>query len=665
MPAALLTIPPVPGIVHGAYPQQRVVEPSKLDTLERIWLGLRESLRLNRLGRYRRFAARVIALEARYSGLSEAQFSATTSDLRTRLGRQGLDDTVLVDAFAVVREAIHRSLGLRPFATQIIAARIMLDRRLAEMHTGEGKTLAIALAAASAALAGIPVHVITANDYLVTRDAEQLRGVYGLLGLDVGAIVAGLPPDQRRAEYARSITYCTAKELVFDYLRDRMLPRMNGNSLQQRMHQFRDERAAQPLLRGLCLAIIDEADNVLLDEAVTPLILSQPGRSLLEPRHLSQALGIARVMQSQRHYQIDTHQRTAYLSGAGQDLASARSETWGGLWRNTRFRENLTMLALSALHCYQRDRDYLVHEGKIEMIDPTTGRIAAGRQWARGLHQLLELKEGCELSNPNQTLAQITYQRFFPRYLQLGGASATLHEARGELWQLYGLGVVRVPLRRPSRRNDRPPRLFLTRTAKWQAVTSRCRALSAQGRALLIGTDSVADSETLAHVLEQAGLAPVVLNARQDRDEAETVARAGRPGCITVATNMAGRGTDISLTPDVKQRGGLHVINCQLNGSARIDRQLHGRCARQGDPGSTETLLSLEDPLIARYLPAWLRRILARLARQGQAVPHWLARPAIRWPQRLETRRQRALRRRLRARDRQLRRWLAVGGPGE
>ncbi|MGF1547934.1 MAG: DEAD/DEAH box helicase [Thiotrichales bacterium] len=665
MATAPLANPPMPGIAYGAYPQRRISEPSKMEALERFWLGFREVIRFDRSGRYRRFAARVIAAEARYARLQDPDFDAALVALRGRLGQHGLDDDTLVQAFAIVREAIHRELGMRPFRSQIIAARIMLDRRLAEMHTGEGKTLAIALAAASAALAGVPVHVLTANDYLVTRDAASLARVYHRLGLEVGTVTAGMPPEQRRREYARSITYCTAKELVFDYLRDRLLPHMSSSPLRQRAHRLERDEATAPLLRGLCLAIVDEADNVLLDEAVTPLILSQPGRGLLEPHHLQQALRLGQRLKEERHYHLEAQQRTARLTPAGQHEIERHCEAWGGLWRNTRFRENFAVLALNALQCYHRDRDYLVQDGKIEMIDPTTGRIAAGRQWGRGLHQLLELKESCEPSEPNQTLAQITYQRFFPRYWQLGGASATLREARAELWQIYELAITRVPLHQPSRRRDLPTRLFATHAAKWRAAIARCREMTALGRAVLIGTDSVADSEALAAMLAEAGVAASVLNARQDRDEAETVAQAGHPGCVTVATNMAGRGTDIPLAPEVKARGGLHVISCQLNSSARIDRQLLGRCARQGDPGSTETLLALDDPLIARYVPAVIRRLAATFEKRDRGLPRWFAAAASRWSQRLEARRQSSLRHRLRARDRQLQRWLAVGGPGE
>ncbi len=658
---------PLPGIIHGQYPERRATEPGWLDPLRRHISAWREWLKLDALGPYRRFASRVDGLAVTYRPLDNRAFAAAICDVRANLGRHGLVDEHLAHAFAVAREAIRRETGMTPFATQVIAARVMLDRRLAEMHTGEGKTLAIALAAGSAALAGIPVHVLTANEYLVARDAESLSRIYARLGLTVGAVTADLGAEARRAAYARDITYATAKELVFDYLRDRQLPHMARSALQRRVLGLTapGHAGVQPVLRGLCLAIVDEADNVLLDEAITPLVLSRPGGGLLETRHLHQALGLARGLEQPLHYTLDPHGHTVQLTEAGRQIVDETSAGWGGLWRSPRFREGLTILALSALHAYHRDRDYLLVAGKVQMVDATTGRLAEGRQWSRGLHQLLEIKEGCETSPTLQTLAQITYQRFFPRYLQLGGTSATLREATRELWHVYGLAVTRVPLKRPSRRIDLPPRLYYRTAHKWQAVVDRVREVAAEGRAVLIGTDSVADSEALSRLMERAGISHIVLNARQDRDEAEIVALAGQPGAVTVATNMAGRGTDIPLADAVRARGGLHVISCQHNSSARIDRQLHGRCARQGDPGSTETILSLEDPLLRRYLPAVLRAGLPTLWPDAQRLPAWLVRLLIAWPQRREEARQRRLRARLLQRDRQVRKWLAIGGAGE
>jgi preprotein translocase subunit SecA len=330
-----------------------------------------------------------------------------------------------------------------------------------------------------------------------------------------------------------------------------------------------------------------------------------------------------------------------------------------------RFREGLIGQALAALYLYHRDRDYLLKDDAVHIIDPTTGRRAEGRQWSRGLHQLLEMKEGCLPSNEFQAIAQITYQRFFPRYLQVGGTSATLRESRSELQFVYELPVVKVPRRKSSRLTYLPQRLYFKRRYRWRAVVKRVIELRAQGRPVLIGTDSVADSEALARSLRSAQVPHVVLNARQDDKEAHIVARAGKSRQVTVTTNMAGRGTDIPLEKSVVECGGLHVIHCQHNASRRIDRQLRGRCGRQGEPGSVETLLCLEDTLIARYLSAKMIQLLSKVFDISKPLPHWLGILLSAIPQRLEEGRQRDLRDRLRRSDRQVQQWLAISGRGE
>lgn len=658
--------PPAPGLSHGLYPERQPGNPSFAGNIKARISRIAGELKPNPLRRYRRFANEVIEYESRYARLDDQQLYRQVAEQRAQLGRQGLEHQPLLKAVALVRETIHRELGILPYDTQIIAARIMLDKRLAEMQTGEGKTLAIAMAAISAAMAGIPVHVITANDYLVERDAEQLRRVCDRLGLRVSAVIAGMELDQRRDAYACDITYCTAKELVFDYLRDRILPNRGESDLHRRMESFTgNSRKAQPVLRGLCLTIIDEADSILLDEAGTPLILSREGKNHIEENNYKQAMKIARRLENPLHFTLDNHSRRVELTPLGCSETKQASLGWGGLWLSSRFREGLVAQALTAQHIYHRDRDYLVKDEAIQIIDPTTGRLAEGRQWSRGLHQLLELKEGCPHSKELQTIARITYQRFFPRYLQLGGTSATLYEARGELQLVYGLPVVRVPRRKPGRLARQPLRLYFRQHSRWQAVVERVIELRAQGRPVLIGTDSVADTDTLARCLENAAIPHEVLNARQDSEEAEIVAKAGTPAQVTVTTNMAGRGTDIPLAQGVSGSGGLHIICCQHNASRRIDRQLHGRCARQGDPGSVETLLSLEDALIARYLSPRIIHSLQKILNVTRPLPHWLGILLTAIPQYLEEKRQQDLRDQLRRSDRQIHQWLAIGGPGE
>lgn len=582
---------PTPGIAAGAYPERR--DPARRRDNASALVALARLA--GRFGdrQHRRFLARVHALDDTLPGLTEGAFQARLRQARAQLAASGMAGEPVAEAFALVREATRRRLGMAHFDTQLIAGRIMLDNRLAEMATGEGKTLTAALTAATAALAGMPVHVLTANDYLVTRDSTLLAPVYGALGLTVGAVTREMDQAQRREAYAQDITYCTAKEVVFDYLRDRLARRSTVGDLQERVRQLDASGPAQQplLLRGLWMALIDEADSILVDEARTPFILSQPRVNAQQQRWLRDALNIAQRLKQRADYRIDHGSQTVELTDPGCANLAALAQRAGGLWQDRRMREEIVSQALAAHHIYLRDRHYVIRDGKIVMIDQTTGRLAPGRVWSRGLHQLLEAKEGCQPSGEMETIAQITYQRFFPRYLRLGGMSGTLRESAPELRSVYGLAVAKVPLRKPSRRRLVPIQVFGAVEHKWQAVVARVGQLVGSGRPVLIGTDSVADSEQLSRRLTAVGLRHCVLNARNDADEAAIVARAGEARNVTVTTNMAGRGTDIALGAGVAQIGGLHVICCQHNASARIDRQLHGRCARQGDPGSVETIL--------------------------------------------------------------------------
>jgi preprotein translocase subunit SecA len=654
-PAALA----IPGLLAGTYPER--------DSSERTPL-LPRLPALDALQRraHQRFVALVEARGAGLSGLHGTAFDAKVREIRARLAAEGFEAEPAAEAFALVREATRRALSKPHFDTQLIAGRIMLRGQLAEMHTGEGKTLAAALTAATGALAGVPVHVITSNDYLVARDAQMLEPVYRLLGLSVGAVTR--PDDQarRRAAYGCDITYCTAKELTFDYLRDRLVRRGMQSELHERVrHMEGASRAAPLLLRGLCMAIIDEADSILIDEARTPLIISQPRVNPQKQAYVEQALRLAMQLSAGRHFVAHRDVQAALLTPEGREKVAELAAALGGLWEDRRHREEIVALALAARHIYERDRDYLVHDRKIVMIDQTTGRVAPGRVWSRGLQQLLEIKEGCPPSGEQETIAQITYQRFFPRYHHLCGMSGTLAEARAELRSVYGLDIAHVPLRRPSRCTRLPTRVYGSRQAKWDKVIERLRALHAAGRPVLVGTDSVADSEYLSVLLAAERLPHTVLNARNDREEAAIVARAGERAQITVTTNMAGRGTDIPLGAGVAERGGLHVICCQHNASPRIDRQLHGRAARQGDPGSVETLLSLEDGLLARTYPRWLQRALRAVCGHSRALPASLGAGVARLPQWLEEARQRGERRLLLEHDERAERRLSFAGRGE
>jgi len=652
----------VSAMTAGPYPERAEAPRSSLALL---FSSLRAPARVERY-RQGRFVERVRSHEKAVRALSETAWQARLRTLRAGLAASGFTPENSAEAFALVREATRRQLGMPQFDTQLIAGHLMLGNRLAEMATGEGKTLAAALTASTAALAGIPVHVITANDYLVSRDAQMLTPVYAYLGLTVGAVTQPMDRSARRTAYGCNITYCTAKELVFDYLRDRLVRREIASQLHERLRQL-DEGAAQSstLLRGLWMALIDEADSILIDEARTPFILSQERVNEQQQAYFKEALKLAMRLQPRVHFDLEHDTRQARLSDRGREALDAAAVSIGGLWRDRRHREEVIALALAAHHLYARDRDYLVRDGKLLMIDQITGRVAPGRVWSKGLHQLLEVKEGCTPTGEMETIAQITYQRFFPRYLRLCGMSGTLSEAASELRSVYGLRISGVPLRKPSRRKALPLRVLARREDKWQAVIERVRALSLEGRPVLVGTDSVSDTDQLSYRLTAHSLPHVILNARNDRDEADIVARAGQRGRITVTTNMAGRGTDIVLGPGVAELGGLHVVCCQHNASPRIDRQLQGRGGRQGDPGSVETVLSLEDPLIVRYWPDWVRATANARASKPSGLPAWTAKLLAWAPQLREERRQRAERKLLLQQDQQLERRLSFAGRRE
>jgi len=644
---------PIPGVLWGHYPERRWNAAG--------WLARRAATSANRMPRHAAFLHAVEALQPAMLRLSSEQCASEVQRLRQLLARRGMADDLLAAAFALFSEISRRETGQRPYPEQMIAARAMLGRRLVEMATGEGKTLAAALAAATAALARVPVHVVTANEYLARRDADALRPIYGALGLQVGVVTHELDRDARRRAYRCAVTYCTAKELVFDYLRDGLLRRDVEGELRSRAYRLATRDAPGTLLRGLCMAIVDEADSVLLDEASVPFVLSRAEDHRDKREHYARALEFARGLIPREDFVTDPESQAVELTARGRAKAEPQPTHGDPLWRVRRYREEALCLALAAIHLFHSDQHYLVRDGAVHIIDDTSGRVAAGRAWSRGLHQFIELKEGCRPTAELVTAAQITYQRFFSRYLHLCGMSGTLLEGRAELRATYGVPMVRVPLRKPSRRVVLPTRAFGTHEARWRYVVGRARDIHARGGAALIGTDSVADSQVLSQRLGAAGLAHVVLNARQDRHEAHVIATAGQAGRITVATSMAGRGTDIAISERLARAGGLHVMLCQANASQRIDRQFTGRCARRGEPGSCETLLSLESAPVVAYLPAL---ITGWTGRAGELRPRWvgilLARAALWW----EGRRRYRLRRQLRLQDEALDRQPMLGTSG-
>ena len=522
-------------------------------------------------------------------------------------------------ALALVREAAWRALGLKPFATQLSGAACLLNGQLAEMRTGEGKTLTAGLAAAVAACAGVPVHVATVNDYLAQRDAEEMQPLFERLGLRVGSVIGGMPPSMRRQSYGCDITYCSAKEMVFDYLKDHVAAGPTAHRLRLQLNGLLGRPAPQLLLRGLHFAIVDEADSVFIDEARTPLILSETVRSVDGHELYLQALELARAMQPGTHFVCRQPGEHITLTGAGRQWLAERSAPLAPGWAQRATREHLALQALRALHVFKRDLHYIVKDDSVQIVDEQTGRVLNGRMWEQGLHQMIEAKEECKLSAPTCTLARITTPRFFRRYLRLGGMTGTGLEVRAELSRVYGLETLVIPTHRPNRCQVWPLQCEASTARKWERVAACAAAVMRQGRPVLIGTRSVAASEELASVLTAHELPYCLLNARQDANEAAMIALAGQPGRLTLATNMAGRGTDIKLDAASRDAGGLHVILTEFHDSRRTDRQLFGRAARQGDPGSVQCIVSWQDQLFAQHTPA-LARMLAGLGRLASSL---------------------------------------------
>jgi preprotein translocase subunit SecA len=472
---------------------------------------------------------------------------------------------------------------------------------------------------------------------------------------------------QRRGGYACDITYCTNKQVAFDYLRDRLTlgNRRDRVRLALEPAYASDSRMKKLLLRGLCFAIVDEADSVLVDEARTPLILTQNVDSAMAHSAYRSALRLAEKLKPGDDFVFDPVHHTAALTLAGQQKLAAMRLPGEGLWQNSRWREELVSRALHAVYRLERDRDYLVHNNKVWIIDANTGRTLPDHCWENGLHQMVEAKEKCPLTPAREQLGRLTYQRFFRRYLLLSGMTGTAREVAAELQSIYGLRVRRIPLHRPCRRIRVADRVFWRAQEKWSAVIAAVKQTQAQGRPVLIGTGSVADSELLSRQLRAAGIAHRVLNARQNQQEAAIVAAAGQEGQVTVATNMAGRGTDIPLGRGVAERGGLHVIATCFNDARRIDRQLAGRCARQGDPGSHQTIVSLEDEIFRDNGRPWMLRLLNNNWLKNIFFIDILNRWVIRDAQRRIERRHREARQALLRDERQTGRLLAFSGPLE
>ena len=529
------------------------------------------------------YVDKINALEPEISGLSDARLRAKTDEFRLRLTKGETLDDLLPEAFAVVREAAKRVMGLRHFDVQLMGGCILHRGKIAEMRTGEGKTLVATLPAYLNALEGKGVHVVTVNDYLARRDSEDMGRVYRFLGLSVGLITHEMDYPARKAAYAADITYGTNNEFGFDYLRDNMVISLD-----------------QMVQRPLHYAIVDEVDSILIDEARTPLIISGPGA---QSTSLYQVMAdVAAKLKEGEDYTVDEKQKTV----APTETGIAKTEKLLGV-SNMYDGENgvdyshQLMAALKAKALMHRDRDYVVKDGEVIIVDEFTGRLMFGRRYSEGLHQAIEAKEHVKVERESQTLATITFQNYFRMYDKLSGMTGTAKTEEQEFQKIYGLDVVVVPTNKPNIRIDYPDVIYKTRRAKYRAVANAIEELHKKGRPVLVGTTSIQQSDELSELLKKRGIEHNVLNAKFHEKEAEIVADAGQMGAVTIATNMAGRGTDIVLGDGVAELGGLHIIGPERHESRRIDNQLRGRCARQGDPGSTRFYLSLEDDLMRLF----------------------------------------------------------------
>ncbi len=545
------------------------------------------------------------------------RFRAELARLKSPVSRPD-DAGIQAAVFACVGEGSRRRLGMWPHPVQFAGARVLLSGRLAEMQTGEGKTLVAALAATVMAGSGAAVHVISTNDYLARRDCEEMRPLFDFFGLDGSFVVGGMEADERRLAYRHAICYVSGKEVVFDYLKDRLA---GHGVVPARVGQLRQmwetgTAPAAPLIPALHVAIVDEADSVLIDEARTPMIISRETPGMYETALLQWAIEAARGLRDGVHYVLRGARELELLPGA-LDACGALPEGVRPVWRSPAWREMLLRQALTALHLFTRDQHYILAEGKVQIVDESTGRVMADRSWEQGLHQLIEAKEGLEVTQGRETMARMTFQRFFLRYYLLAGLTGTAAEAAREVWSVYGLKVRRIPPHRANRRVRLSDSCGATQADKWRAVADDAVAAAERGQPVLVGTRSVEASEQIAAEFSRRGVEFVVLNARQDADEAQIVRAAGEAGRITVATNMAGRGTDVKLTDAARRAGGLHVILTEFHDSPRVDRQLFGRSGRQGDVGSTRAIVSVQDSVFQQQ-PQLLRSLLAGLRGPAQ-----------------------------------------------
>jgi len=570
------------------------------------------------VGRYKRRSAQLSdlhkeaeqivagSLKLRYE--SDHKLKEHVSRLKAIFRRQGRGhEEYIKEAMTVLSEISYRTVGLRPYPVQIMGAMSLYRGFLLEMATGEGKSLTACFPAILAGWTKRPCHIITSNDYLAGRDADEMGPFYSFCDVSVGSVNNVMETVERRVNYAKDVVYTTSKEILADFLRDR-LKMGSCNQSTRRIIQLMQKKGIQDnegtVMRGLDTAIIDEADSVLIDEAVTPLIISHPRANAHLEEACLKAGDIAKNLNASRDYTIDMKHREIMLTKAGHEKIKSLAESLPGIWTGNIRRDELIIQSLTAKEFYHRDKQYVVKEGKIVIVDEFTGRLMPDRTWRQGLHQAVEALEGLEISDPSETLSRLSFQRFFRFFRKLSGMTGTAMESASEFWHIYSLPVIKIPTNKPCIRKQESDKVFSSNDNKLEAVIDEIIEVNDTGRPVLVGTRNIKVSNKLASMLTERGLPFNLLNALNHKEEAAIVAAAGKKGAITIATNMAGRGTDIKLEEGVAELGGLHVIATEKHESGRIDRQLIGRCARQGDPGSARAFISIEDELMQRFLPS-------------------------------------------------------------
>ncbi|NOX15241.1 MAG: preprotein translocase subunit SecA [Epsilonproteobacteria bacterium] len=535
-------------------------------------------------------------LEERYEKMSDSELKSSFDNFKKEIIEETKTlDEILNDVFAIIREVSKRTVGLRHFDVQMVGGLVLHEGDIAEMKTGEGKTLVATLPVVLNAMSGRGVHVVTVNDYLANRDAKDMQPIYNFLGLSIGVVTAGLEDDAKRKEqYAMDITYGTNNEYGFDYLRDNM--RFSLEEKAQREHNF---------------VIVDEVDSILVDEARTPLIISGPTNRTLDGYR--QADGIAKKLKKEVDFTVDEKNRTILITEEGNENAEKLFGV-GNLYslENAVLAHHLDQ-ALKAHHLFEKDVDYVVKDGEIVIVDEFTGRLSEGRRFSEGLHQALEAKEGVEIKEESQTLADITFQNYFRQYNKLAGMTGTAQTEATEFAQIYNLEVITIPTNLPMVRDDRNDLIFKTEGEKFNAVIEEIASCHKKGQPVLVGTASIEKSEVLNHLLTKRKIPHTILNAKNHTKEAEIIKNAGDKSAVTIATNMAGRGVDIKISQEIKDLGGLYIIGTERHESRRIDNQLRGRSGRQGDPGKSRFYLSLEDNLLRIFGSDRIKNIMERL----------------------------------------------------